>query len=193
MCEYEGLTEKSIMTYEADIIKGIAGQLNDAGIPYMFTGSIAANFYTVPRMTRDIDIVVELKEADIDRVYNLFEKDFYIDKEMILDAIKKGGMFNIIHYQSVFKVDFIIRKGNPYRVEEFKRRKRITFEDTELYITAAEDLILSKLYWAKESMSELQLNDVKNLLKYVKGLDEGYLRQWANYLGVEEIYKKIKA
>mgnify|MGYP001563033907 CR=1 FL=1 len=155
------------MTSESDIIKELVKRLDTAGIPYMFTGSIAANFYTVPRMTRDIDIVIELKETDAERMYNIFEKDFYIDKDMILKAIKKDGMFNIIHYQSVFKVDFIIRKENPYRIEEFRRKRRIPFENTALYITAPEDLILSKLYWAKESMSELQLNDVRNLLKSV--------------------------
>ena len=180
------------MISESDIIKEIAKRLDHAGIPYMFTGSIAANFYTVPRMTRDIDIVIELKEKDADEIYSLFEKDFYTDKDMISEAIRKEGTFNIIHYQSVFKVDFIVRKNNPYRAEEFKRRRKITFEDAELYITSPEDLILSKLYWAKESMSELQLNDVKNLLKSVKELDEDYLRQWANYLGVGEIYRKVK-
>lgn len=181
------------MIYESDIIKEIAKRLDHAGIPYMFTGSIAANFYTVPRMTRDIDIVIELKEDDADKVYSLFEKDFYADKDMILEAIRKEGMFNIIHYQSVFKIDFIVRKNNPYRIEEFKRRKKITFEDAELYITAPEDLILSKLYWAKESMSELQLNDVRNLLKSVREVDEDYLEQWAKYLGIEGIYKKVSA
>lgn len=180
------------MIFESDIIKEIAKRLDHARIPYMFTGSIATNFYTVPRMTRDIDIVIELKGDDADKLYSLFEKDFYADKDMILEAIRKDGMLNIIHYQSVFKIDFIVRKNNPYRIEEFKRRKKITFEDAELYITSPEDLILSKLYWAKESMSELQLNDVKNLLKSVKGLDEDYLKQWAKYLGVGEIYRKVK-
>ena len=177
---------------ESDIIKEIARRLDKAGISYMFTGSIATNFYTVPRMTRDIDIVIELKEADTDRVYNIFEKDFYIDKDMVLAAIKTERLFNIIHYHSVLKIDFIIRKNNQYRMEEFKRRKKIIFENVELYITAPEDLILSKLYWAKETMSELQLGDVKNLFKFVKGLDKDYLTKWANYLGIEEIYRKAR-
>lgn len=180
------------MTSESDLIKELVKRLDTAGIPYMFTGSIAANFYTVPRMTRDIDIVIELKGDDADKLHSLFEKDFYADKDMILEAIRKEGMFNIIHYQSVFKIDFILRKNNSYRIEEFKRRKKITFEDAELYITSPEDLILSKLYWAKESMSELQLNDVRNLLKSVREVDEDYLKQWTDYLGVGEIYRKVK-
>ena len=177
---------------ESDIIKEIARRLDEAGISYMFTGSIVTNFYTVPRMTRDIDIVIGLKEADTDKVYNIFEKYFYIDKDMVLAAIKRERMFNIIHYHSVFKIDFIVRKDNPYRIEEFRRRKKIIFEDTELYIAAPEDLILSKLYWAKETMSELQLNDVRNLFKSVKDIDMNYIKQWVNYLGIDEIYRKAR-
>lgn len=180
------------MISEADIIKDVARRLDSAEIRYMFTGSIAANFYTVPRMTRDIDIVIELVETDIDRVIRLFEKDYLIDKSIVTTAIKEKQMFNIIHYQSVVKIDFIVRKENPYRLEEFSRRKMITFEDTKLYITAPEDLILSKLYWAKENMSELQLSDVRNLLKSVDALDKDYLKKWANYLGVDDIYEKMK-
>lgn len=180
------------MISEADVIKDVARRLDSAGIRYMFTGSIAANFYTVPRMTRDIDIVIELIETDMERVIRLFEKDYLIDKGAVAAAIQEKRMFNIIHYQSVVKIDFIVRKENPYRLEEFSRRKMITFEDAKLYITAPEDLILSKLYWAKETMSELQLSDVRNLLKSVDSLDRDYLKKWADYLGVEDVYEKMR-
>lgn len=177
---------------ELNIIRTIVTRLGKAEIPYMFTGSIATNFYATPRMTRDIDVIVELQKTDVDQICNLFEKDFYVDKDMILNAIKENGMFNMIHYGSVFKVDFIVRKDDKYRLEEFKRRKRITFEDMEIYVAAPEDLVLSKLYWAKDSLSELQLGDVKNLLKAVKSLNKDYLKQWAGYLNVEELYRKVK-
>ncbi|MEK6682543.1 MAG: hypothetical protein AABY79_11335, partial [Nitrospirota bacterium] len=73
------------MSIEFDIIKEVVKRLDEAGIPYMITGSIAANFYSIPRMTRDIDIVIELKKSNVERVYNAFEKDFYIDKDMVFD------------------------------------------------------------------------------------------------------------
>jgi len=176
-----------------NIIKEVAKRLEDAGIAYMFTGSTALNFYAIPRMTRDIDIVIELHREDAEKVFGLFEKDFYIDMVMISDAIKRHGMFNIIHFESVFKVDFIIRKDNPYRLEEFKRRKKIVFEGMGIYIVAPEDLILSKLFWIKETPSELQTRDVKNVLQTVKGLDFSYLDKWAEDLGVKEIYKQVRA
>jgi len=177
---------------EFDIIRTIVTRLSKAEIPYMFTGSIATNFYATPRMTRDIDVIIELRETDVDCLCNLFEKDFYADRDMIISAVKSNGMFNMIHYESVFKIDFIIRKDDKYRHVEFKRRKRIVFEGMEIYVATPEDLVLSKLYWAKESLSELQLGDVKNLLKSVKILDKDYLEQWARYLDIEELYRKVK-
>jgi predicted nucleotidyltransferase len=176
-----------------NIIKEVAKRLEDAGIAYMFTGSTAMNFYAVPRMTRDVDIVIELHQEDAEQIFRLFEKDFYIDAALISDAIKRHGVFNIIHLESVFKVDFIIRKDNPYRLEEFERRKKIVFEGMEIFIVAPEDLILSKLFWIKETPSELQMRDVKNILQAVKGLDSSYLDKWAEYLNVREVYHQVKA
>ncbi len=177
---------------EFNIIRTIVTRLSKANIPYMFTGSIATNFYATPRMTRDVDVIIELRETDVDCLYNLFEKDFYVDRDMILNAVKRNGMFNIIHYESVFKIDFIIRKDDKYRRKEFKRRKRIVFEGMEVYVAAPEDLVLSKLYWAKDSLSELHLGDVKNLLQNVKNLDGDYLKQWIIYLDIEELFRKVK-
>jgi len=177
---------------EFNIIRTIVTRLNKAGISYMFTGSVATNFYATPRMTRDVDVIIELRETDVDRLCDLFENDFYVDRDMVRSAVKRNGMFNIINYESVFKIDFIIRKDDKYRREEFKRRKCIVFEGMEVYVTAPEDLMLSKLYWAKDSLSELQLGDVKNLLKSVKILDKDYLEQWARYLDIDELYRKVK-
>jgi hypothetical protein len=159
------------MVSEIAIIKEVAKRLTDNGIAYMFTGPVAANFYAVPRMTQDVDIFVELDESGAERVYSVFQEDFYIDKNMLLEAIRRNGPFNVIHYESVFKIDFIIRKGDPYRLEEFGRRRKILFEGMTLYVVAPEDLVLSKLYWAKDTMSELQLNDVKNLFGAVTEKD----------------------
>jgi hypothetical protein len=158
----------------------------------MVTGSIAANFYTVPRMTRDIDIVVELSERDVSRFIALFQDDYYLEPETVSHAVRDRRMFNLIHNEYVIKIDFVVRKETPYRRREFARRKKVSVEDGQLYMVAPEDLILSKLEWAKDSRSEVQLNDVRNLLKYVKGLNRSYLRRWAKALGVESLYREAR-
>lgn len=179
------------MSEELDVLKEVAGRLERAGIAYMITGSIAANFYTVPRMTRDIDIVVELRERVVARFISLFETDYYLEAQTVEQAVRAKGMFNLIQHQHVVKVDFVVRKETPYRRSEFARRKRASLEGQEVYFVAAEDLILSKLVWAKDSRSEMQLNDVRNLLQYVKGLDRRYLSRWAKALGVAPLYREV--
>jgi len=176
---------------ELAVLKEVARRLDRAKIPYMVTGSIAANFYTVPRMTRDIDIVVVLSERGVGRFLSLFEKDCYLEPETVRRAVRNRGMFNLIHNEYVIKVDFVVRKDSPYRRREFSRRKRVSVDDQDFYVVAPEDLILSKLEWARESRSEVQLADVRNLLKSVKKLDRRYLARWARALSVESLYREV--
>lgn len=157
----------------------------------MVTGSIAANFYAVPRMTRDIDIVIELAERDIGRFIPLFEKDYYLEPNTVRGAVKNRAMFNLIQNEYVIKVDFVVRKDSEYRRTEFARRKQITLEGQALYVVSPEDLILSKLHWAKDAQSEVQLLDVRNLLKSVKKLNRSYIARWAKRLGIEALYRRV--
>lgn len=143
------------MSEELEVLKTVTGRLKTADIPYMITGSMAANYYTVPRMTRDIDLVVELSGPDVDRVIELFQDDFYIEREAVETALRERTMFNIIHNAFVIKVDVVIRKESEFRFEEFSRKKRISVEGHEMFIVAPEDLILSKLEWAKNTRSEV--------------------------------------
>lgn len=179
------------MSEELEVLKDVTRRLDDAKIAYMVTGSIATNFYTVPRMTRDIDIVVELAAGDLGRFIALFETDFYLDAETVRAAIESKGMFNLIQNHYIVKIDFIVRKNSPYRRREFSRRKKITVDDRSLHLAAPEDLILSKLEWAKDSRSEMQLSDVRNLLKSVQGLNRRYMARWAKELGVEMLYREV--
>jgi Nucleotidyl transferase of unknown function (DUF2204) len=179
------------MSEELEVLKEVARRLEKAAIPYMITGSIAANFYTVPRLTRDIDIVVELSQRDLDHFIPLFEKDYYLEPQTVRTAVESKGMFNLIHDEFIIKIDFVVRKDATYRRREFSRKKKIVVDGQALFVVAPEDLILSKLEWGKESRSEVQLNDVRNLLTDVKGLNRRYLRRWAKFLGIDSLYQEV--
>ncbi len=180
------------MIDELEVLRIVINRLESAGLRYMVTGSIAANFYTIPRMTRDIDIVIELQEEDIQKFHSLFSSNFYVEQESIKNALNERGSFNIIHTEGIVKVDFIVRKETEYRRLEFERRRTIEFEGLSLYVTSPEDLVLSKLDWAKESLSETQLRDVENLLKTVSDLDMDYIKRWVKRLELEEVYRKVR-
>ena len=181
------------MNEELKVLEIVTQRLDKANIPYMITGSIALNYYATPRMTRDLDIVIELKQPDVTTLLNLFQTDFYIDEDMILTAINDHGMFNIIHNEWVFKVDFIVRKHSEYHQSEFDRRKRVKLKNFEFWIVSPEDLILSKLQWAKDSMSDLQLRDVNNLLKSVEDLNIDLIEKWVQKLNLEILYQKTQS
>ncbi|MGH7413122.1 MAG: nucleotidyl transferase AbiEii/AbiGii toxin family protein [Candidatus Rokuibacteriota bacterium] len=168
----------------------VTGRLESAGLAYMVTGSIAANYYAVPRMTRDIDIVVDLSAREADPVCALFERDFYLDRDAVHEAIASRGIFNMIHGAHVVKVDLIVRKDSEYRREEFGRRRRASVEGHEFAIVAPEDLIISKLDWARDTRSEVQLSDVRNLLISIPDLDRDYLGRWSERLGLGDLYRE---
>jgi hypothetical protein len=175
---------------EIDVLRDVCGRLEGAGIPYMLTGSLAMNYYAVPRMTRDIDVVVELQGKDVARLAALFADAYYLSEVAVARAVASERMFNIIHTEAVIKVDFIVRKSSEYRRVEFARRRKVALADFSAFLVSREDLVLSKLVWARGSGSELQLRDVRNLL--AEACDEAYLTQWAQSLGVGELLEECR-
>src|SRR5207249_6277653 len=128
------------------------------------------------RMTRDIDVVIAIGPTDVERMASLFEPEYYVSKQSIRDSIAHESVFNLIHHESVIKVDFIVRKQSDYRQVEFERRQKVSILDFTTHIVSKEDLIISKLWWAKASHSEVQLIGVKNLL--ATGYDAAYVERW---------------
>lgn len=107
------------------------------------------------------------------------------------DAIARRSVFNLIHQAHVIKVDCIVRKDSEYRRTEFARQRRGSIEGHGLAIVAPEDLIISKLNWMRETRSEVQLSDVRNLLRSVPDLDRQYLAHWTERLGLGALYREV--
>ena len=173
------------MRLEFQTLGEVVKRLTIGNISYMLTGSFALNYYAVPRMTRDIDMVVQLDGGDVDKIMRLFEQDFYVDRDAVFRAIAKRALFNIIHLEHAVKVDFIVKKQIDYEDLKFGRRILATVDGMDLWIISKEDLIVSKLHWAQASHSEFQLRDVRNLL--ATGYDSDYVRQWSETLGVLDL------
>lgn len=179
------------MTEELEILFEITALLDNAGIAYMLSGSMALNYYAEPRMTRDIDFVVEMLPSNAQRVATALESAYYVDIDAINEAIVKQRIFNAIHKHKMIKVDFIIRKDDIYRRIEFARKRHVNFEGKMLWLATAEDLILSKLFWARDTHSEQQLKDVRNVIASTT-VDHAYLDQWAAHLGVAALLAEVR-
>jgi hypothetical protein len=172
---------------QLDVLKLVAARLEAAGIPYMITGSIAAGLYGQPRMTRDIDVVAVLHPPDAARLAEFLTPAFVGDAEAIREAIAARRMFNLVHREALQKVDIIVRDDREYEVEKFHRRRQIEVDGHPIWVISPEDLVLSKLVWAKDTRSDLQLRDVRGIIALQPALDWGYLERWAMRLTVTRL------
>lgn len=181
-----------MLSDELRFLAYVTTRLDRAGIAYMLTGSMAMMFYAVPRMTRDIDLVVECQDEDIDALVEAFAEDCYISAAAVRDAVNTRGMFNVIHTEMAIKADFVVRRATDYRKLEFSRSRVVDLDGLVVTVVSPEDLILSKLDWARDSHSESQYRDVSQLLRAVPGLDFAYLDNWARELDVAAKLKELR-
>jgi len=173
----------------------VTGILEELDIPYIITGGIAVFVWGRPRFTDDIDIVVELKVEKIDELAQKLLKvseASYADANMMRDALRHQGEFNFIDGATGVKVDFWISKEDEFNHNRFARKVTREILGKNISFISPEDLILAKLRWQQISPSSKQLEDVESIFK-ISGdkLDRGYLTQWAEKLGVQDLYSKV--
>jgi hypothetical protein len=163
------------------------------GVPYLIGGSLASALYGMLRTTQDSDIITKMRMEHIQPFVLALQDEFYIDQEMITGSIQRNSSFNIIHKESMFKVDVFIPRPRPFLQSQLARARKQTFSlETEVSARFAspEDTILSKLEWYRLSgeVSDCQWRDVLGMLKTRAGeLDLDYLHNWANELKLSDL------
>jgi hypothetical protein len=178
-------------------VKLFVKTLEQFNVPYYIGGSIASSVYGISRATMDVDLVSELKSDQVKFLVQALQKDYFIDENMILDAIKNKSSFNLIHLSTMIKIDVFISSGRMFDKTSFSRRKQDKLSEesdsVRVFLCSAEDTILSKLEWYKSggSVSDRQWKDILGVIK-VQGelLDKRYLLKWAEELGVTELLEK---
>ena len=170
----------------AEIFRKITGALDQAQIPYMVVGSFASNVYGAGRATQDIDLVVSATPEQIRSFLSLLPTTkFYFELNTALDACRRKDMFNILDMEMGWKIDVIFEKPSAYHRQAFQRRTAAEIELVPLFAATAEDIIVSKLEWAKMGESSRQIEDVAGILR-VRGesVDRPYIEKWVKELGL---------
>lgn len=181
---------------QIDLLRYVLTMLERLGIPYMLVGSLSSGIYGEPRMTRDIDIVIQLKPGDVDGMVTAFHPDeFYVSREAVLGALTHHSQFNVIHPTSGNKIDFIISRADAWGNAQMERRRRAwILPDLEGYLASPEDVVIGKMLYYKEGGSDKHLRDIAGILKVSsKMIDADYLSHWANELGLGDIWKAVSA
>jgi hypothetical protein len=177
-------------------LEPVVNALEKAKVPYYIGGSVASSAYGMPRATLDVDMVAWISPEVVPILVKMLSKDYYVDEEMILDAINRRSTFNIIHLETMLKIDIFVAGEEAYQRESLhRRRKEILDEESgkEFFFSSPEDIILNKLDWYRkgEGLSERQWNDVVGVMRVQRdALDLGYLKKWAYELGLSDLLEK---
>ena len=165
-------------------------------VPYLIGGSLASTLYGMIRTTQDSDIVAEMRPEHLQPFVHALQDEFYVDDEMIAEAIQRNASFNIIHRETMFKVDVFIPRPRPFLQSQLARAQRQTFSfesEVSAKFASPEDTILSKLEWYRMGgeVSERQWRDILGVLKTRAGeLDLAYLKKWAADLKVTDLLER---
>jgi hypothetical protein len=174
----------------------VAAALDRLGIEYFVGGSVASSVHGRPRTTDDIDIVAGLAGPAVDAFVRTLEADFFVDADMIRDAVRRRASFNIIHLATMLKVDVFVLGNEDFAVEEMNRRAAVPLRGLRIWFASPEDIVLEKLDWFKkgQGVSERQWRDVLGVLA-VQGarIDLPYLRSWAARRGLSDLLERALA
>ncbi|MEX0601629.1 MAG: hypothetical protein WD423_00745 [Rhodothermales bacterium] len=180
---------------QPELLKRVVQALDELGIEYMITGSIASSLQGEPRSTHVIDLVVAMYSSDVDGLVNAFPTpDFYIDVTAARDAIAHDSMFNLIDVREGDKVDFWMLTGELFDRTRFSRKYDEEALGERLSVSAPEDTILVKLRWAaKMGGSQKQFTDALRVFEVQReSLNLAYLNRWASDLGLRDLWTRLQ-
>src|SRR3989344_5377813 len=180
---------------QANLLIAISSFLEKHKIPYMLTGALTAVYYGRPRASHDIDFIVEIKKSDVKRVTDIFKNlssEYLVQPDSIEEAVTKKTMFNVIYLPTYTKLDFWLLTNTSFDQERFKRRKKVKLLGKNMVLSTAEDTIIQKLLWYKDSEIEKHIVDAAFTHQIQnKRLDKKYLIRWITKLNLTNNFRKL--
>ena len=176
-----------------DVTIFVAGIFDRLGIAYLVGGSLASSLHGIPRATQDVDVVAAIRPDDVRGLVAALQETFYLDEDTIRQAVRERTSFNIVHLETLLKVDVFVAGQDNVSEQQMQRRQAFTIDTEgrrELVVASPEDVVAQKLYWYRlgDEVSERQWSDAVGVLKVRSGrLDMDYLRRTARLLGVGDL------
>ena len=171
-----------------DLLYSLVALFEQLQVPYFITGSVAAMTYGETRFTNDVDIVAQLREEHVEVFCNAFQPpDYYLNRETVREAIRNRRQFNLLHITEGVKADIIIPKDSEFNQSRLQRCRpaRVGSRGTA-NVASPEDVILKKLEYYREGLSEKHLRDIGGILQISSSIiDYTYISDWVVRLHLE--------
>lgn len=177
-----------------DLVLQFIDALHAVGVRYMLVGSYSSNFYGRPRSTKDADFVAEIDQGQLNAVGAALGDEFRVDRQMSFETVTMTTRYIIHHNSTAFKIELFQLSPDDHDQERFRRRSEIDFEGRSVWIPTPEDVIITKLRWARAGNRSKDLTDVAGVLS-ARGalLDLGYVRHWTDRHGTRGLFEQLLA
>lgn len=180
------------MRTESEFLVDILARLNQAAVDYMLTGSMASNFWGIPRTTHDLDFVVVIEPGKVEQFVSLFREGMFIQEESVRSASQPPFQFNVLDELSALKADFWMLREDEFERTAFGRRVGVELFGVSAWVATPEDVLLHKLYWHSLTPSQRQLLDAAGVYAVqADALDRAYIDHWVGKLKVEPAWLDI--
>ncbi|MBD3321880.1 MAG: hypothetical protein GF350_12360 [Chitinivibrionales bacterium] len=177
-------------------INPLIDAFNQHGIEYYISGSVAGSAYGIARATLDVDIVATIEKRHVPLLLSELSSQYYITAESINEAITRQSSFNMIHLETMIKIDIFILKESEFAISAFQRKVTDELDEDfprKYFLSSPEDIIINKLIWYNKGrrISDQQWKDIVGILKVQAAqLDYPYIESWTQKLGLYPLYKK---
>lgn len=177
-----------------DLVLQFIDALTAAGVQYMLVGSFSSNYYGRPRMTKDADFVVQIDPTQLGIVSTKLGPEFRVDPQMSFETVTMTIRYVVHHTASAFKIELFQLSSDPHDRERFDRRAQVDFEGRPVWLPTAEDVVITKLRWARAGERSKDEADVASVLAIRgKALDLNYVRSWTDRHGTRARFEQLLA
>lgn len=181
-----------------EVMLEAAQAFEQIGVDYLIGGSMASSIHGLARSTMDVDIVADLDIRDVDALVDRLGDGWHADRLAIREAVIARRSFNLLHLETMFKVDVFVLARDPWARSQMQRRERLRVGDSDqdlAYFATLEDTVLAKLRWYRMGgeVSDRQWRDVLGMLSLRQNdLDGAYLDRWAEVLHVQDLLQTAR-
>jgi hypothetical protein len=179
-----------------ELIEIFVRPLNGLGIRYMVTGAVASIMYGEPRLTNDIDLVVEIHQDQAETLVRVFPpQEFYCPPAEVI-KLEAGrslrGHFNIIHHETGLKADLYTKGKDELHEWAMANRKKLELGGEAIWVAPPEYVIIRKLEYYREGGSEKHMKDIEAMLELSSDqIDFQELEQRIRALSLEKEWNQV--
>lgn len=176
-----------------EIVRTVIDYLNAHDVPYMLVGSLATNFYCVPRSTEDGDIVVHASISDLARDIRDENAAIKFDPQIVFESITATRKIVLRTIEHDFEVELFQLGDDEHDLARFARRVQVKTLERKAWLASLEDMIITKLRWSQHAGREKDISDARNLIGVqYEIIDWPYVESWCDRHGTRELLERLR-